>query len=143
MTSRIKHCHMSQNSLERRQIHSQDKATMHTASQGASSKVRGAGPTPRFTLRRLPLGVVNHVHLRDVRSKDLDLGPTTTQVNQHPAQKEIRQALRHTRPRFPVTTLLRAGLLPSAPYTHPTYGTNRSSFTESHGRLASDPHVHN
>ena len=48
------------------------------------------GPVPGFALRRLPLGVVNHVHLRDVRSEDLDLGPRTAQVNQYPAQEGIR-----------------------------------------------------
>lgn len=85
-----------QNSPERSQIRSQDDATKHTGSQGASSRhlstLQGErGSTqPGFALRRLPLGVVNHVHLRDVRSKDLDLGPATTQVNQHPARKKIR-----------------------------------------------------
>ena len=34
--------------------------------------------------------MVNHVHLRDVRSKDLDLGPRTAQMNQYPAQEGIR-----------------------------------------------------
>lgn len=52
-------------------------------------RTRGAGPTPGLALRRLPLGVVNHVHLRDVRSEDLDLGPATAQVHQRPAREEI------------------------------------------------------
>lgn len=28
--------------------------------------------------------MVNHVHLRDIRSKDLDLSPTSAQVHQDP-----------------------------------------------------------
>lgn len=43
---------------------------------------RGVKLTPGFALRRLPLGVVNDVHLRDVRGEDLDLSPTTAQVYQ-------------------------------------------------------------
>lgn len=35
--------------------------------------------------------MVDYMHLRDVRSKDLDLSPTTAQVNQHPDRDKIRQ----------------------------------------------------
>lgn len=41
-------------------------------------------PIPAFALRGLSLGVVNHMHLRDIRSKDLDLGPSSAQVDQDP-----------------------------------------------------------
>lgn len=74
-----------------------DRGPKHAGSQGASirpcphSRPPAPGPAPAFALRRLPLGVVNHVHLRDVRSKGLHLGPATTQVNQHPARKKIRR----------------------------------------------------
>lgn len=50
-----------------------------------SQRRRRGKRTPAFALRRLPLGVVDHVHLRDVRGEDLDLGPTTAQVHQHAA----------------------------------------------------------
>lgn len=43
---------------------------------------------PAFALGRLSLGVVNHMHLRDIRSKDLDLSPASAQVHQDPMWRE-------------------------------------------------------
>lgn len=72
----------------------QGEEPTHAGSPGLSTcplstlKDQRGGPTPGFTLSRLPLGVVNHVHLRDVRSKDLDLSTATAQVNQYPARED-------------------------------------------------------
>ena len=34
--------------------------------------------------------MVNHVHLRDIRGEDLDLGPSAAQVDQDPVGQVVR-----------------------------------------------------
>lgn len=72
-------------------------------------KDEGGGPTPGLALRRLPLGVVNHVHLRDVRREDLDLSPATAQVHQHPAREEITPGFETGPTQLHLSTCLKAG----------------------------------
>ena len=44
--------------------------------------------------------MVNHVHLRDIRGEDLDLGPPTAQVDQDPVSGGNQTRLTSAQPNF-------------------------------------------